>query len=166
MKPIVFIMAQVAIRFEQDVGVAPMDHDVPDSQLRMNGFANGHHHDHSDSDDNEEEMVNGILQEGTEGEAKTNGNGTTVLANNDRIKKKAKRPSKFLPKDFIRTKSDSQILAAPTIRALKNSRKSRNGYGRGLPKKGKIYRVYFLLGFYRVYLFPLFGIATNIRYSI
>ena len=54
---------------------------------------------------------------------------------NERLKRRAKRPSKFLSKD-LRTSSDTNVIAP--LRALKNSRKSRNGFGRGLPKKGKL----------------------------
>jgi len=49
----------------------------------------------------------------------------------DRIKRKAKRLTKFLAKDVVN--------GTPTLsssRLLKNSRKPRNGHGRGLPKKG------------------------------
>lgn len=61
----------------------------------------------------------------------------------ERITRKAKRPSKYLSYDFNRTKSDTSIVAP--LRALKNSRKSRNRYGRGLPKKGIIYLRYVFL---------------------
>ena len=60
-----------------------------------------------------------------------------VPAVNDRLKRRAKRPSKFLSKELTRTNSDSNVVAP--LRALKNSRKSRNGFGRGLPKKGKTF---------------------------
>lgn len=49
----------------------------------------------------------------------------------DRIKRKAKRLTKFLAKEV------SSEPVTVTSRQLKNSRKSRNGLGRGLPKKGK-----------------------------
>ena len=55
---------------------------------------------------------------------------------NERLKWKAKRPSRGPAKfPLSRTYSDSQVSNAP-VRVLKNSRKSRNGFGRGLPKKG------------------------------
>lgn len=80
-----------------------------------------------------------VLQlEGMEGEASKENQGESSLVNgvlltNDRIKRRAKRPSKFhLGKEIIK---DTTGVVAP-IRALKNSRKSRNGFGRGLPKKG------------------------------
>lgn len=48
----------------------------------------------------------------------------------DRVKRKAKRLTKFLAKELVTE------TATVTNRQLKNSRKSRNGQGRGLPKKG------------------------------
>jgi len=48
----------------------------------------------------------------------------------NRIKRKAKRLTKFLAKDVM---TEPPTL---TLRHLKNSRKSRNAVGRGLPKKG------------------------------
>jgi len=48
----------------------------------------------------------------------------------DRIKRKAKRLTKFLAKEV------SMEIPTVTSRQLKNSRKSRAGLGRGLPKKG------------------------------
>ncbi|XP_076053110.1 programmed cell death 4 [Oratosquilla oratoria] len=73
--------------------------------------------------------------EENDGDAKEN---LATLVNSsaigDRIKRRAKRPSKFIAKELNRTNSDSQVFAP--LRALKNSRKSRTGFGRGLPKKG------------------------------
>merc|ERR1712002_500165 len=57
-----------------------------------------------------------------------------VVSLNERVKRRAKRPSKFLTKELNRANSDSQVIAP--LRALKNSRRSRNAFGRGLPKKG------------------------------
>jgi len=48
----------------------------------------------------------------------------------DRVKRKAKRLTKFLAKEI------SSEIPTVTSRQLKNSRKSRAGLGRGLPKKG------------------------------
>merc|ERR1711962_719577 len=80
-----------------------------------------------------------VLQlEGMEGEASkenqvASGMVNGVLIPNDRIKRRAKRPSKFhLDKAIV--KDTTGVVAS--IRALKNSRKSGNGFGRGLPKKG------------------------------
>lgn len=77
-----------------------------------------------------ESKENVLENNGTSG-IETNGVGSTVAGANDRIKWRAKRPSKFV---LSRTNSDSMVNAP--LRALKNSRKSRNGFGRGLPKKG------------------------------
>lgn len=90
---------------------------VPDSLSKVDNEVtiNGH----EDGSDNEEAPKDSI---------------NISLPVADRIKRKAKRPSKFAAKDLSRAKSDTQIVAP--LRALKNSRKSRNGFGRGLPKKG------------------------------
>ena len=50
-----------------------------------------------------------------------------------RIKHKAKRLTKFLTKEAA-----NGTPAISTSRYLKNSRKPRNGFGRGLPKKGEL----------------------------
>lgn len=73
------------------------------------------------------------------GEVKENGthalaNGTSGSNVQERLKWKAKRPSQGHFK-LSRTFSDTQVGGQP-LRALKNSRKSRSGIGRGLPKKG------------------------------
>ncbi|KAK8733819.1 hypothetical protein OTU49_006190, partial [Cherax quadricarinatus] len=81
--------------------------------------------------DPREELLNGSPQETKENvEGLVNG----VVELTERIKRRAKRPSKFLNKELNRANSDTQVIAP--LRALKNSRKSRNGFGRGLPKKG------------------------------
>lgn len=82
-----------------------------------------------------EDLVNGI--DGLPSDTKENVEGIIngVAGLNERVKRRAKRPSKFLSKELNRANSDSQVVAP--LRALKNSRKSRNGFGRGLPKKGK-----------------------------
>lgn len=49
----------------------------------------------------------------------------------DRIKRKAKRLTKALSKEAL-----NGLTPIPVSRYLKNSRKPRNGFGRGLPKKG------------------------------
>lgn len=86
----------------------------------------------SSGDEGEEVMVNGSSSL----EAKENVAGLVngVVTLHERVKRRAKRPSKFLTKELNRANSDSQVIAP--LRALKNSRKSRNGFGRGLPKKG------------------------------
>ncbi|CAL8103149.1 unnamed protein product [Orchesella dallaii] len=50
----------------------------------------------------------------------------------DRIKRRARRPTKHLVKDA----TNGSGAVATASRLLKNSRKSRTGLGRGLPKKG------------------------------
>lgn len=50
----------------------------------------------------------------------------------DRIKRKAKRLTKHLAKEANGV--NGPVITAP--RHLKNSRKPRSGFGRGLPKKG------------------------------
>lgn len=74
-----------------------------------------------------EEVPSNIKENGTNGTEV--GNGT-----NERLKWKAKRTPRMR---LNRTTSDSQVCPVAPVRALsKNSRKSRNGFGRGLPKKG------------------------------
>ncbi|XP_047471681.1 programmed cell death protein 4-like [Penaeus chinensis] len=84
--------------------------------------------------DPDEVLANGI--DGSPSDTKENVEGIIngVAGLNERVKRRAKRPSKFLSKELNRANSDSQVVAP--LRALKNSRKSRNGFGRGLPKKG------------------------------
>ncbi|XP_045581755.1 programmed cell death protein 4 [Procambarus clarkii] len=78
-----------------------------------------------------DELLNGSPSETKENvEGLVNG----VAELTERIKRRAKRPSKFITKELNRANSDTQVIAP--LRALKNSRKSRNGFGRGLPKKG------------------------------
>jgi len=67
----------------------------------------------------------------------------------DRLKKRAKRPSKYLMKHLKESGNGSptsvqngpELLmtsALNGVRTAKNSRRPRNGYGRGLPKKGTV----------------------------
>lgn len=63
-----------------------------------------------------------------------------------RIKKKAKRPSQYMFREGA-----SNGAPTPTTnlnRVLKNSRKSRNGFGRGLPKKGNNNTSFFFFFFF------------------
>ncbi|GFV38500.1 hypothetical protein TNCV_3490891 [Trichonephila clavipes] len=53
----------------------------------------------------------------------------------NRLKRKAKRPSKSLSNEEI-SSSSVVNLNGSCFRYTKNSRRSRNGFGRGLPKKG------------------------------
>lgn len=99
-------MGEVALNGREPI----MADDLLDDDVMVNGSA-------SDSKENVEGLVNGAVEL------------------NDRIKRRAKRPSKFVSKELSRANSDSQVIAP--LRALKNSRKSRSGFGRGLPKKGE-----------------------------
>lgn len=87
----------------------------------------------ADPIEDDEVLVNGSPSETKENQGQVNG----VVELGERIKRRAKRPSKFMTKELSRANSDSQVIAP--LRALKNSRKSRNGFGRGLPKKGEFY---------------------------
>lgn len=86
-------------------------------------------------------------------EAKVDGNGLDMSGSSeamtveDRLKKRAKRPSKYLVKHLKESGNGSptsaqngpeSLMASALngIRTAKNSRRPRNGYGRGLPKKG------------------------------
>lgn len=54
------------------------------------------------------------------------------LAVDQRIKKKAKRLTRHLSKEGV----PNGVHVIQTTRSWKNTRRPRNGYGRGLPKKG------------------------------
>ena len=87
----------------------------------------------------------------------TNGNNPILASSStvdERITRRAKRPSKYLVKHLSKEGSSSPnggqnggaegtSLLVNGIRTAKNLRRPRNGYGRGLPKKGKL--VLFLL---------------------
>lgn len=83
-------------------------------------------------------LVNGegdVVEGEVEGEEGTkNPSGKTVKEDVpvDRVKRKAKRLTKILSKEVL-----NGSAPLPVSRYLKNSRKPRNGFGRGLPKKGK-----------------------------
>ncbi|CAG7835683.1 unnamed protein product [Allacma fusca] len=89
----------------------------PESPVSL---TNGHH-----SPTNGVVVVNGFAQPA---EKTVNENYAPAA---DRIKRKAKRLTKYLTKDVV-----NGTPALSTSRLLKNSRKPRNGFGRGLPKKG------------------------------
>lgn len=91
------------------IGQAPVMAGDPVDEVMVNGMA-------SESKENVEGLINGVVEL------------------TERVKRRAKRPSKFMTKELSRANSDTQVVAP--LRALKNSRKSRNGFGRGLPKKG------------------------------
>ena len=86
-------------------------------------------------------------------EPKADENGLDVSGSSqtveDRLKKRAKRPSKYLMKHLKESGNGSPTAgqtgpeslmtsALNGVRTAKNSRRPRNGYGRGLPKKGII----------------------------
>ncbi|XP_063231574.1 programmed cell death protein 4 [Bacillus rossius redtenbacheri] len=89
----------------------------------------------------EEEMINGhesdvaeVPQNGVEeisGTVAASVNGVDNLHVDSRIKRKAKRLIKQLSKEV-----GSNGTVVTSTRHLKNSRRPRNGFGRGLPKKG------------------------------
>ena len=73
----------------------------------------------------------------------------SVSAVDERVTRRAKRPSKYLVKHLSKEGSSSPSgaqngvtegtsLILNGIRTSKNLRRPRNGYGRGLPKKGKL----------------------------
>lgn len=91
------------------------------------------------------------VAKGEEGE--TNGNTTQVDSSimpasasvDDRLTRRAKRPSKYLIKHLNKEGSSSPngqssggegSALVNGVRTVKNLRRPRNGYGRGLPKKG------------------------------
>lgn len=100
-------MGEVAVNGRGPVMAGPVD---PVDEVMVNGMA-------SESKENVEGLINGVVEL------------------TERVKRRAKRPSKFMTKELSRANSDTQVIAP--LRALKNSRKSRNGFGRGLPKKGE-----------------------------
>lgn len=113
-------MAEVGIRFQEDMKDTAVDHEFDEFLSKRPA-----HGSPSESKEN-------VESNGTNGEAVV-ANGVSVAPiGNDRIKWKAKRPSKFV---LSRTNSDTCVNAP--LRALKNSRRSRNGFSRGLPKKGQ-----------------------------
>jgi len=85
----------------------------------IGGLVNGHGHGHGPE-------VNGFDKSPSAPKAVKN----NFTPQAERIKRKAKRLTKFLAKEVS---SDTPTV---TSRQLKNSRKSRAGLGRGLPKKG------------------------------
>jgi hypothetical protein len=75
----------------------------------------------------------------------------SASAVDERITRRAKRPSKYLVKHLSKEGSSSPnagqnggaegtSLIVNGIRTAKNLRRPRNGYGRGLPKKGKSFQ--------------------------
>lgn len=80
-----------------------------------------------------DEDQNGVVNEvsGTAGAEGTNSLNSVSVEH--RIKRKAKRLIKQLSKEVV----TNGASAVQGTRLLKNSRRPRNGFGRGLPKKGR-----------------------------
>lgn len=106
------------------------------------GLVNGHNGvDHLEILENG--LENGDVLENGEANGKMAGDGNGV---DIRIKKKAKRLIKQFSKEgVVNGHGGSSVVVPP--RSWKNTRRPRNGYGRGLPKKGKINLMY-LIPFY------------------
>ncbi|XP_066992189.1 programmed cell death protein 4 [Anabrus simplex] len=92
-------------------------------------LVNGHDIDVDVPDDVQNGDINGAVSDiaGVDG-IKT----VDSISVDHRIKRKAKRLIKQLSKEVV----PNGATVLPTNRYLKNSRKPRNGFGRGLPKKG------------------------------
>lgn len=78
----------------------------------------------------------------------------------ERVTKRAKRPSKYLMKHIKEGSSSpngqnnggaegSAVVLNGTARTAKNMRRPRNGYGRGLPKKGNLFATLVLSSFFK-----------------
>lgn len=89
--------------------------------------------------------VEAAVEKVEEGDGTPAGSASAV---DERITRRAKRPSKYLVKHLSKEGSSSPnagqnggaegtSLIVNGIRTAKNLRRPRNGYGRGLPKKGK-----------------------------
>lgn len=99
-----------------------------ESEIIMNG--------HDAESDGAEAVQNGVVNgeiSGTAGHERINGQLNCVGVEH-RVKRKARRLIKQLSKEGVANGSS----VVQTTRYLKNSRRPRNGFGRGLPKKGKI----------------------------
>lgn len=80
-----------------------------------------------------EDRQNGVVNGEDSGNAGNNvEKGLDSISSEFRIKRKAKRLIKQLSKEVV----TNGAAVIPSTRFLKNSRKPRNGFGRGLPKKG------------------------------
>ena len=91
------------------------------------------------------EVTNGDEQsKGENGLLLNNEGSSATKAVDDRLKRKAKRPSKYLMKQMKDTSGNTNVashinISTNLVRIAKNLRRPRNGYGRGLPKKGNPY---------------------------
>jgi hypothetical protein len=94
-------------------------------------------------EDENAEVTNGDEQlKGENGSLLNNEGSSATKSVDDRLKRKAKRPSKYLMKQMKDTSGNTNVAShinssVHLIRIAKNLRRPRNGYGRGLPKKGK-----------------------------
>jgi programmed cell death protein 4 len=83
-----------------------------------------------------EEGQNGVAND-VSGTAGAEGvNSTDCVSVENRIKRKAKRLIKQLSKEGV-TNGTTVVQGTRLPRLRKNSRRPRNGFGRGLPKKGR-----------------------------
>lgn len=76
--------------------------------------------------------INENVADESEKPANTDGAGDAAASNADRLKRKHKK--------YVRTNSKEavkEVSQLPKYRSWKNCRRSRNGHGRGLPKKGR-----------------------------
>jgi len=93
-------------------------------------------------EDENAEVTNGDEQlKGENGSLLNNEGSSATKSVDDRLKRKAKRPSKYLMKQMKDTSGNTNVAShinssVHLIRIAKNLRRPRNGYGRGLPKKG------------------------------
>ena len=90
---------------------------------------NGH-----DADIVPDEDQNGVVNEVSVTTGAEGTNSVDSASVEHRVKRKAKRLIKQLSKEVV---TNGATLLQGT-RLLKNSRRPRNGYGRGLPKKGEV----------------------------
>lgn len=80
-----------------------------------------------------DEDQNGVASEVSRPAGAEGTNNSDSVSVEHRIKRKAKRLIKQLSKEVV----TNGASAVPGTRLLKNSRRPRNGFGRGLPKKGR-----------------------------
>lgn len=91
-------------------------------------------------------LMNGDLETSEANGVLMSGDGNSVV--DIRIKKKAKRQIKQFIKETVSNGHGASVVVPP--RNWKNTRRPRNGYGRGLPKKGKNKKQSFLIRVLRV----------------
>lgn len=119
-------MAEVAVRFSETTSMVNGNGAVVDDAIDKEfvEFIGGDQST-TNGNSNDENNSNGT-------------NGVNLPGGNERLKWKIKRPSAaggYSKFQLSRTNSDSSVCNGPA-RGMKNSRKSRSVFGRGLPKKG------------------------------